>query len=534
MIFETTQNGLKLDENNLMSHDWDYYNYRIGTDFYISDQHIIGFLVGGREGSGINRINNSIAIYDQETPTALDSILFADSEANNIRKNQTYNLNYRFDNKKGRSLNIDLDYGHYANDSERDQSNQYFNTLDKEELLQGSNTIFNTPSDIDIYTFKVDFEEELLGGKLGLGTKLSKVVSDNTFLVNDDVDGTLIQDNSRSNIFKYDENVYAGYVSYARPLGKKWNFIAGLRAEQTDAMGNLQAFGNGPEADPVTPNYLSWFPNAGLTWQVAPQHSLALNYGRRINRPDYSVLNPFNNQLSELSYQKGNPFLRPEIVNNVELGYTLAYRYNFKLAYSKTTDQITRLIGPDENDDRANFITWANLASQTVTSMNISAPVQLTEFWNAYFNLSAAHQNNQADYGEGAVVDVKVFTYSIYQQHTFDLFKKLKGEISGYYSGPGVWGGVFKYEANWSMDAGLQRKFLKDKMNVKVSVSDIFKTAGWNGVSVFDGLVSAGGGRWDSRRINLSVSYNFGNENVKSRKRKTGMEDEAGRIGDGN
>ena len=42
---------------------------------------------------------------------------------------------------------------------------------------------YRTPSDIDIYTAKMDYEEEILGGKLGVGGKYSKVVSDNTFLV---------------------------------------------------------------------------------------------------------------------------------------------------------------------------------------------------------------------------------------------------------------------------------------------------------------------------------------------------------------
>ena len=222
---------------------------------------------------------------------------------------------------------------------------------------------------------------------------------------------------------------------------KKINFSAGLRGEQTDAVGNLKAFLVNLQEPPVKLNYLSWFPNAGLTYLASPQHSFALNYGRRINRPDYNVLNPFNNQLSELSYQKGNPFLVPEIVNNIELGYTHKYRYNFKLGYSKTIDQITRLIGPDEDDPRANFISWANLADQTIFSFNASLPFTVTKKWNAFFNFSASHIDNQADYGDGAEVDVQIFTYSIYQQHSFNLPNKFTAEISGYFSGPGVWGG---------------------------------------------------------------------------------------------
>lgn len=531
MIFLGRQNGLILDETNDQKFTRQNYNFRLGADFFLARNHTLGVLVSGRQNDGDSESFNRVAISSQSSANVIDSILIADNRGDSRRRQATYNLNYRFDNRKGRSLNIDLDYGNFKNDSERFQPNRYFDAAEDQILTEIVNT-FDTPTDIDIYTFKVDFEEQLWGGKLGIGSKLSRVVSDNTFLVFDVANGTQQQNNRLSNRFDYDENVYAGYISYARALGKKWNFAVGLRAEQTDAMGNLQAFLPELQEPPVELNYLSWFPNAGVTWQVAPKHMLALNYGRRINRPDYNVLNPFNNLLSQLSFEKGNPFLRPEIVNNLELGYTLAYRYNFKLGYSRTTDQITRLIGPDDVDPRASFITWENLAEQTIFSFNASIPAQITKKWNAYFNFSASHLDNQADYGEGAVVDVQAFTYSIYQQHTFDLPAGFKGEVSGWFSGPGVWGGVFEYETSWSLNLGVQKKFLQDRLNVRLAVNDIFYESGWDGFSKFDGLLSFGSGRWDSRRASLSISYRFGNQQVKkSRKRKTGLADEEERVG---
>jgi outer membrane receptor protein involved in Fe transport len=531
MNFVSFQNGLRLDEINNHRNKNESFNYRLGADFFISDKHTIGVLADGRGFEGQNNAFNRIEINNLASSSSQpDSILVARNTSEDTRAQNTFNLNYRYDGGNERTLNIDADYGRFRNESERYQPNLYFDA-NEETLLTEIINSFDTPTDIDIYTFKVDYEQLLLGGKFSIGTKLSKVVSDNTFLFFDVNDGVPIRNDNSSNRFNYDENVYAGYVNFARPLGEKWNVSAGVRAEQTDATGDLQAFRPELQEPPVELNYLNWFPSAGLTYQVSQKNSLSLNYGRRINRPDYNVLNPFNNQISQLSYEKGNPFLSPEIVNNLELGYTLAYRYNFKIAYSKTTDQITRLMAPDENDPRAGFITWDNLASQTVVSANISAPVQIMEKWNAYFNISASHLDNQADYGNGAVVDLQAFTYSIFQQHTITLPWGLQGEVSGYYSGPGVWGGVFEYESNWSLDLGLQRKFFDDKLNVRLSGQDLFYETGWDGESSFAGLISQGSGRWDSRRISVSMNYRFGNQKIKSRKRKTGLEDEAGRLG---
>ena len=532
MYFEDYQNGIYKDEFHNIPVDAQNFNYRLGADFFLANQHTVGFLIGGNYGEGDVNSLNTIGLYNQNTINQIDSFLVARSIAHFQNDQNTFNVNYRFDNKKGRSINVDLDYGMYRSDRTRMQPNEYFKDESKGILLSKVTNSFDTPSDIDISTFKIDFEDDLAGGKIGVGSKISRVTSDNTFLFFDEVNGNPVRNNQKSNIFNYDEDVYAGYISYSGAINKKWNYSAGLRAEQSHIFGKLETFQTDLEEPPVDTSYLSLFPSAGITWQVAPMHLLALNYGRRINRPDYNVLNPFRNQLSELSFEKGNPFLFPEIVNNIELGYTLNYRYNFKIGYSLTTDQITRLIGPDESNPNAGFINWDNLATQEIWSANISAPVQVTKKWNAYFNISASHLDNQKDDGEGGVVDVQKFTYSIYQQHTFDLPWKLKAEVSGYYSGPGVWGGVFEYESSWSLNLGLQRKFLQDKLNVRLSANDIFYESGWDGVSKFNGLESFGSGRWDSRRVSLSMSYAFGNQKVKSRKRKTGLEEEAKRVGE--
>lgn len=528
MYFLSFQNGLELDEIVLQERDHNGIDFRIGTDFFLNDKHTVGFLVGGYHGTGDHSSMNRIEI-GSESGSAIDSILRATNASVQDLDHGTYNLNYAFQNKATR-LNIDVDYGRYRNVSNYLQPNLYY-ASDDETLLTEIKTAYDTPVEIDIYTFKTDYEKEALGGTLGLGAKLSRVSTDNTFLFYDIPQSERIINNTRSNQFLYEENVYAGYVNFARPINEKWNFSAGLRLEQTDAIGDLQAFLPELQEPPVELDYLSAFPSAGLTYQYKPEHVFSANYGRRINRPDYNVLNPFREQLSELSFSKGNPFLRPEIVNNFELGYTLKYRYNFKLAYSKTLDQITRLIAPDDTDPRAGFITWDNLAVQTIYSANISLPIEVNKWWNAYMNFSGTRLDNQADYGGDAVVDVQAWSYNIYQQHTFKLPAKFTGEVSGWFSGPGVWGGVFIYETSWSLNLGLQRKFLKEQMNVRLSVNDLFYEAGWSGYSRFNGLYSEGSGAWDSRRVSLSVSMNLGNTNVKSRNRKTGIEDEAKRVG---
>ncbi|MBP6566204.1 MAG: TonB-dependent receptor [Saprospiraceae bacterium] len=529
MLFDTYQNGIRLDESNISTSDYDGLNGRWGTDFFINKKSTLGFLIGAQSNTSNSVSNNITYISNQARPNQVDSILTAPNSSDAKRNQATFNINYAYESGKNR-LNVDLDYGSFRNEANHNQPNIYFNATGTNIISQNKNT-YNTPVKIDIATAKADFETEVLGGNLGIGTKFSNVVTDNTFLFYNIIQDIEIQNDKRSNQFKYNENVLAGYVNYSRSINAKWNASGGLRIENTDATGDLIAFLPELEESPVDFNYTSFFPSAGVTYQHSPEHVYSLNYGRRINRPDYNVLNPFREQLSELSYSKGNKFLQPEIVNNIELGYTLKYRYTFKLAYSNTSNQITRLIGPDELDPRAGFISWDNLATQKLYNFNVSLPFDVNKWWNVYMNLSASYIDNQADYGDNGIVDVQAGTYNVYQQHTFNLGKKWKAELSGWYGGPGVWGGVFLYDPSYSLNLGLQRKFLNDKMNVRLSANDVTFQSGWSGVAEFNGQKSFGQGNWDSRRASISISYDLGNSNVKSRKRSTGIENESKRVG---
>ena len=527
--FLTFQNNLRTEEYTRMLNTWNNVNFRLGTDFFLGEKHTVGFLVGGQTQHGIQNSVQDIGIAP--VTGSLDSVLLAGSRSDDDRDQLTANLNYRFTGAKDRTLNVDLDYGGFRNDAFRRQPNRYVSPDRATTLLLVADN-FATPVDIDIYTFKVDYEQPLAGGRFSTGTRLSRVITDNTFLVYAGLDNVTAPDANRSNLFDYTENVYAGYLSYGGKASDRISYTAGLRAEVTDATGKLTAF-NGQEEPPVDLEYVSLFPSAGLTYVVnQPKgHTVSLNYGRRINRPDYNVLNPFRNQLSQLAFELGNPNLQPEIVNNVEAGLTLAYRYNFKLAYSQTANQITRLIGPDPVDPRAGFISWDNLAENTVISFNAALPFTVTPKWNAFFNLSASHIDNQADYGDGAVVDVQAFSYTIFSQHTLQLPWKLTGELSGYFAGPGIWGGVFLYDESWALNVGLQRTFLKEQLTVKVKAGDIFFQSGWSGESNFNGQQGFGAGVWDSRNVALSLSYAFGNRKIKSRQRQTGLGDEVKRVG---
>lgn len=525
MDFYREQAGASFDQRATNGGDFSNHNARIGADFFIGKHHTVGVLVTGNksEDEWNSRSRAEIATLSNGETQA---ILAARSDNTIKRNNYNANLNYRFDNAQGLVWNLDADLGGFRNDGNSYQPNTYLNPTETEVLEERIFTT-QTPTDIEIATFKVDHERPLWKGQFGAGLKFSVVNTDNTFNFFDVIDGESVPNMDRTNQFTYQENINAAYVNYQRQAGK-WNFQAGLRVEQTNSDGKLTSerpTGN----DRVKRNYTDLFPSGGVTYQFDQKNAFRLTYSRRIDRPQYQDLNPFEYKLDELTYQRGNPFLKPQYSNNLQLGHTFNYTLNTTLGYSYTTDYITSIT--DTIEVVRSYITEANLSSQRTFSLSVSYPFAITKWWNTYTNLTMYNTRNLADFGEGKRIDAQANAVSVFSQQTFQLPKGLSLEISGFYNSPSIWGGNFRTREFWGVDAGVQKKVLEGRGNVKVSLSDIFLTMRWSGDSQFGGLYMVTRGGWESRQLRVNFTYNFGNQEVKSaRRRNTGLEDEQKRI----
>ena len=518
------QFGFRLDQNTDGGGTWKGVYFRVGLDYNLSEKSTIGLLVNGNVGK-TDWFSSSVTEIGMTSSPVIDSLLIAEGDSDRDRMNNNINLNYRYKGNEGRSLNIDLDAGLYRNKKTELQPN-FYKTADGSEILNARTNFTDSPNDIDIYTFKLDYEMPGLGGNLGLGAKTSFVKTDNLFDFYNVVDNENVLDEELSNQFVYEELVNAIYGTYARKFSK-FSLQLGLRLEHTHSDGMLTAY-IPTEDENVVRNYLDVFPSGGITYTPNKKNSLTLSYSRRLNRPSYQDLNPFRSKLDELTFELGNPFLRPEYTNNLQLSHNFNYRFTTTLGFSHTRDLITRFT--DIESETASFITWLNLADQYNYSLNFAAPVSFTPWWSSYTSITGYMMKNTADYGDGKTVDLEQSSYNIYSQQTFSLPSDFNLEISGWYNSPSLWGGTFKMESMWNMDIGIQKKILNGQGNIKLSVSDVFKTTDWSGVSEFGELYMKASGVNDSRRVRLSATYNFGNKKIRTRNRKTGLEDEANRI----
>ncbi|MEM9848395.1 MAG: outer membrane beta-barrel family protein, partial [Bacteroidota bacterium] len=436
IYLDRIQQGVRYDSETETLSDRNTQNVKVGYDFFPSSQHTIGVLFNGNFYNGTSNgvTNTPIIPLVGGTP---EQILIANNESQSDNYNVLGNINYRFADTSGYELLVDVDYGRYNRERTSFQPNRYVNPITDATLFE-RNFSMNTPIDIDIFTVKADYAQPLLGGTLGLGVKYANIRTNNIFQFYDVEENQEILNEERSNQFEYIENINAAYFNFNKKWSK-WNLQLGLRAEQTISEGILTSTQVNAD-DQVNRNYLDWFPSGGLTFTPNYQSSWALTYSRRIQRPNYQSLNPFENQLDELSFSRGNPFLQPQYTSNIKLSHTYKYRLTTSVSYSYIQDffaQITDTLGATRN-----FLITRNIANREVWNLGISYPFDATKWWSVYFSLNAFHASYEGTDEKFQAIDQS--TLSFYAQNNFTLPAGFKLEISGWFSSPSVWGGTYQ------------------------------------------------------------------------------------------
>jgi len=508
------------------------HNFKAGVDYFINNRNTIGVMVNGNLADPSFANQSTTDIIYQPTNEKV-KVLKADNTSATTRDNVNANINYHFADTSGHELNVDLDYGYYDIKSDQYQPNFYY---DPTGTILESQYIYDmiAPTKIDIYSAKADYEQNFKKGRLGYGGKISYVKTTNNFERYNVYTDDKFLDTLRSNDFDYKENINAAYVNYNRQF-KGIMIQAGVRVENTNSEGISNGFSTDdygqyvPYDSVFKRNYTDFFPSAAITFNKNPKNQWGLAYSRRIDRPAYQDLNPFEFKLDEYTYRKGNTLLTPQYTNSISLTNTLGYKLTTKLTYSHVNDVFSQIV--DTVDKTKTFLTKKNLATQDMIALNISMPWQ-KKWYSVFANVNSYYTHYKANFGEGRTIDLDVFSVNLYAQQTFKLTKATTLEISGFYSSPSIWQGTFKSGDIWSVDAGVQQTFFKGKATAKASVSDIFQTLRWSGVSDFAGQYMKVDGGNESRQLRLSFLYRFGSSQVKNaRQRKTSSEEESQRIG---
>ncbi|OQP59549.1 hypothetical protein A3860_37180 [Niastella vici] len=501
-----------------------YSSVQLGADFTLSNKDVLTVLTERNLTSKTKEDHNSLTNITGLSNYKTDSLIETGNHINRDLNYTNIDLTYKHMlDGKGSNILLTGDYLQYTTDQDQALSSVTY-------APPASDHRFNTASyaaqTITNYTGRLDLEKQISKGlSFTTGLRTSFTTTDNNYLFYRGYDqGPLIEDPNQSNHFNYQENVQAAYASVNK-TGKRINFVAGLRAEYTDITGELV-----DQHEINKQHYLKLFPSLNYQQILNQNSKLTITYGRRINRPSFSDLNPFKYYINQYNYSEGNPALRPSYSNNAEVTYTYKEKYSIA-AYALLTNNFFQQIPFIDVTRNTAYFTRQNLGKIDAYGIHSYAPFRITPAWSVnstlylfYYSMKLPYLNEMLDYGQ--------FTFYGYlnNQFTISAKKNLTAEINfNYQSLSQIF--LYRYRPNGYVDAGVKWSFAKKQATLAMNVYDLFKTYPQQQVVNFATQHYTFKNAYESRYLRLTFTYRFGKQTVKDRKAsKTGNSEEFNRA----
>lgn len=532
----------KFRSNGMLSSEFDQqadqknssnnYSGRAGLDYTVNKKTTIGFLVNGIYSPRRWENNGRANILDGNG--SLDSFNIVQTVNRDNWRNFGVNVNFRrVINAMGREITADFDRLQY-NTRSRQTSDNY--TYLPDGSLAGDPFLLrgNLPAIIKIYSGKADYVHPVTKEmKIEAGWKSSFVSTDNDaqYSIFDHADANWETDNTRSNRFKYQENINAAYISFSRQF-KKIGIQTGLRMENTIAEGD-QAGNALQEASSFKKNYTQLFPTAYISYALNDNNQLGLSYGRRIERPNYQDMNPFQYFLDQYTYRQGNPNLTPQFTHNIELTHLFRKSLSTVLSFTSTSDILNDIL--KQNDQtKVTFQTKENVAKRQTLGLSVSYNAAVKPWWTTSVFTNVNH-NHYEGVVNNSFLDVSLVSFMANTSQQFRFAKTWTAEMNGFFRTSAQETGLFLIRPMGVISFGLSKQILKNKGTLKLSANDPFYIQKVKVIIDYDNIDALVTNRWDNRRVGLNFTYRFSKgQNVQARRRTSASQEEQNRVGGGN
>ena len=522
---------------------------RLGMDYLIDNRNtltISGNIVHGHFTS------NDVFDIVQDTITPTGSIenngnRYTNTEFNfrNYAGTLSFKHNYA---KPDKNLTADVNYTYSRNDNEN-----YYNSEIPPAYLQQVNGGGNT----GYFTAQTDYSDPITkttkleaGARAAIRNFTSFTNTYDQGFLNVGSPDSLI--NSLSNNYKYQDQVYAAYVTFSQEF-KKFTYQVGLRAESSNYSGTLY---DTASVTPVSNKYpLSLFPSVYLTYKLTDKQSIQLNGSRKVSRPGFFQLIPIINYSDPLNLTTGNPNLVPQFTNLFELSYQNQFNNNNTLIatvyFSNTNNLISNYTYETKNphptaysSDSVIFLTsYANASRSYTTGFELTSTNKVNTWWDITTDINLYNATIDASNlsGDGNSNETSWFGKL---SNTFKLPKKYSIQLSGFYTAKSLvpqssggngnaFGGQQQPNANGylnpsgAVDIAIKKDFLKNNAaSLTLQVADIFRTKTY---STFSSVYNETGSLlytqdyWrirDPQLVRLNFNWRFGKTDISLFKRK--------------
>ncbi|AUD05398.1 TonB-dependent receptor domain-containing protein [Spirosoma pollinicola] len=328
-------------------------------------------------------------------------------------------------------VNIDYLYTYEGSSKELSFSTQYSRSnltnnfeasnLDTLGLISTRQQNLNDATNQE-FILQADYQtpvSKMLQLEFGAKNTLRRVTSDYNYLLAGPTTDFNVDPSRPSGLLNYDQNISAAYLSTTFTLPGGVVLKPGLRYEYTSIQaqtGGTQTGGTsvgGPTPISI-PDYGRLLPSINVGKKVGESSSLKFGYTRRIRRPFIDDLNPNFNTANPLNIRVGNPYLKPETVDRIEIGYSTQLKktyLNFSLYTRLNTDDIQSISQRSDTLVGAVVTRVTNLGKEYNYGTNLFATINLTSKWSINANLDIMYR-----FIQGLALDVNGLSAMISNQ----------------------------------------------------------------------------------------------------------------------
>lgn len=479
-----------------------------GIEYDITKSTVIGLYFNG---------NTNNDLYVNNNHTGISNSTFFNYDKTDARTTDKYNVRspninlsvlQKMDTTGGQ-LKLSLGYNNYTEQEVKNIANHFYNTSDI-EVAPMSAYDYDGVRSFNAYTGKLDLNKTFKN-KFELESGLSAVINDDyanaRLQFANQSTGFFVGDTTFHNDYTFKQNLLAAYTTISRNW-KKFGFSAGLRAENTDVTIDYKS-----NKYLYKRNYLSLFPSGSLDFNPNKKNSFTLAYSYRIRRPGYGMLNPVRQFNEQLSYNVGNPEIRPQFSNNFTFDYNYNQFISVSAGYDRTKD-FTFWYSYTPDSSRVKIDTISNLPRFTNMYVNLSVQKRIKWYsFQTYLVLT-----RQTFDGQLIGQDVSSKTYQFYfnLNQEFYLPKDFKiqmwvGRGSAIRHGPQV------YLPRSAVHISVSKSFLKQKLNVTLGLNDVLYKDFFSYTTTYSDQSFYAKDLADSRRVRLTINYRFGKMQIRQR-----------------
>lgn len=341
------------------------------------------------------------------------------------------------------------------------------------------------------------------------------------FTYTEDGDYTVDFFNPALNDFERRDDLYNKYLfrrdihaiySVLSDTYSDFSYQIGLRGEYT-----YRHLGNNEEWARHTWNKFDLFPSVHLSYTLPRSGRINLGYSRRITQPELFYMEPYVVYVDFYTAQRGNPMIKPEYTNSIEVGYSKSFDENnlsATLFHRMRKDKIERIRLPYHTG--VTLDSMANVGNDYATGAELSTDLRLNKWWGLDINGSFYYYVIKNDYkAEGE--DDKSWNWHFALNNNFDITKTTRLRFEGYYVGPTVstQGTVDEF---FYFNLSVRQQFFNRRLSAILNVRDIFSTARYVNTKVGPSLDSRTIIYPKSPMLTLSLTYTF--NNFKSQKKE--------------